>query len=102
MDLLEAYKYFPDNGEDLRIYEFRGKVKKRIETADERGQLVTRLRWGKLRSVCVVAESLFDAVAHLKEYRPDFFPNHANVCGAFFRSCFANECEALDSDSEKV
>lgn len=101
MDLLEAYKHFPDNGEDLRIYEFRGKVKKKIETTDECGETVTRLRWGKLRSVCIAAENIFDAAAHLREYRPDFFPKYANIRGVFYRNCFTAECEALSKESEE-
>lgn len=34
-----------------------------------------KLKRGKLRSVHVAAENLYDAAIHLRVYRPEFFPN---------------------------
>jgi hypothetical protein len=87
MDLLEAYKQFPHTTEEIRIYEFRGKNKRLLDeprtlgSKDKRPKLV---KSGKTHSLLVAATTLDCALAHLKECRPDFQPNHANYCGVMY------------------
>lgn len=75
MELLEAYKTITPSGDTANIYEFRGRRFTPMEVTNETGQLVMKLKRGKRRSVHVAAENLFDATAHLRVYRPEFFPN---------------------------
>jgi hypothetical protein len=100
MEILEAFKVIPPKGDEVRIFYFRGRIKKAIETTNESGELVTKIHSSKIRSICVAAETLYDAITHLQEYRPDFYPNHANCRGVFFLEDRFPDCPALDSDTE--
>jgi hypothetical protein len=77
MEILEAFKVIEPVGTTARIFEFRGRFVRYIDTTTESGEAKKVLRKGKPRSIHVAAENLYDAVLHLREYRPDFFPHQA-------------------------
>jgi hypothetical protein len=83
MHFLEAYKRFPSTDAVVKIYELRGRKRRWVETTDASGKTTTKSR-GKVQSYCVAAGSLYDAVVHLREVCPDFYPNHVNCCGTFY------------------
>ena len=80
MEILEAYQSVPPTGGLVRIYEFRGRVYKQVETT-EAGQTVIVTKKGKQHPVRVAAENLYDAAAHLRIYRPDFFSTRVLCLG---------------------
>jgi hypothetical protein len=84
MELLEGYKQFPYTTEEIHLYEFRGKNKKLIDEPRTSGTGDKRMKVGKIHSFLVAATTLDCALAHLKECRPDFQPNHAHYCGIMY------------------
>jgi hypothetical protein len=81
MEILEAYKAIPPSGTLARIYEFRGRRYYPLATTAEAGQEVKTVKRGKLRSVYVAAENLFDAINHLCLSRPEFVPKNVSCLG---------------------
>lgn len=102
MELLEAYKLSPAERDTVRLYEFRGKLLKQVETTDETGQQITKMRMSKLRCICVAADTLIEAILHLREYRPDYYPQYANLKGTIYLKYQLPECDPLRDDTTTI
>lgn len=84
MELIEAYKRIPYTDDEVRIYEITGRTKKRVEKITDQGKIQSRLHVAKVYSVLVAATSVYQALDHLREHRPEFSPNHAHCCGVMY------------------
>lgn len=84
MELLEAYKRYPNIYEEVRLYEFTGKTKKLVDKPWPSGNPRKVLKEGKVYSIMVAATTLECALAYLLEHRPEFQPNHGHCCGVLY------------------
>jgi hypothetical protein len=100
MEMLEAFQAIPPKGKNISIFYIRGRVKKMTETTNETGEKVSRLGRGKIRSICVAADNLYDAIMHLREYRPNFHPTHVNCRGILYFNVIYPNLLVLDEDPE--
>jgi hypothetical protein len=94
MELREAYKGTPTKKDFVKIYEFQGKVKKMVQVMED-GQRVMKERVSRNRSICIAANDLFEALQHLRGYRPDFEPDHAYYRGVLYVRYRLPECSPL-------
>lgn len=83
MHFLEAYKLFPPTQDAIKIYEIRGRRRRRLETTDSAAESPSKSR-GKVQTYCIAAATIYDALVHLREVCPEFHPTHANCCGNFY------------------
>jgi hypothetical protein len=75
MELLKAYKVIPMQGNIVRLYEFGGRYDDLVDPARNAGQHFKRNPTAKLKYIGVLAESLYDAVIHLRLLCPRFSPD---------------------------
>ena len=75
MELLRPNKNASSTGKATRIYEFRGRHQKVVETTGEDGQAIKLIEKGQQKHIFVVADNLYEAVAFLQARRQTFVPD---------------------------